>query len=103
MDLSASLAYPHICFTPDSGLRSVVDQLFQKIGQSPEIAYEIQEDQVIAGLVAQNFGIAVVPYMDELPRMNLDIIQISPPLMGTELLSCHFKKSSVVPCSAEFP
>ncbi len=57
VDLSASLVYPHICFTPDSDLRSVVDQLFKKIGRFPEIAYEIQEDEVIAGLVAQKSGI----------------------------------------------
>ena len=96
VDLSASLAYPHICFTPDSGLRSVVDQLFQKIGQSPEIAYEIQEDQVIAGLVAQNFGIAVVPYMDELPRMNLDIIQISRPLWERNFYLATLKNSRIL-------
>lgn len=102
VDLSASLAYPHICFTPDSGLRSVVDQLFQKIGQSPEIAYEIQEDQVIAGLVAQNFGIAVVPYMDELPRMNLDIIQISRPLWERNFYLATLKNRLLSPAAQNF-
>lgn len=33
-----------------------------------KVAYETEEDQVIAGLVANGFGIAVVPYMDILER-----------------------------------
>ena len=39
-------------------------------GDSPKIAYETEEDQVIAGLVAQGFGIAVVPYMDILQKIQ---------------------------------
>ena len=66
-------------FAEKSGLRIVIDRLFEKIGKRPNIAYEIQEDQVIAGLVAQGFGIAVVPYMEELLRLNVKIIQISYP------------------------
>ena len=102
IDLSASLAYPHICFTPDSGLRSVVDQLFKKMGRFPEIAYEIQEDEVIAGLVAQNFGIAVVPYMEELPRMNLDIIQISHPVWERNFYLATLKNRLLSPAARNF-
>ena len=67
VDLTETLPYPHVYFAEKSGLRIVIDRLFEKIGKRPNIAYEIQEDQVIAGLVAQGFGIAVVPYMEECP------------------------------------
>ena len=60
-------------------MRSVVDQMFSDIGAEPHIAYETEEDQVIAGLVAQGFGIAVVPYMDLLLKLNLHILQIRSP------------------------
>ncbi len=49
------------------------------IGAKPHIAYETEEDQVIAGLVAQGFGIAVVPYMELLLKLDLNILQISSP------------------------
>lgn len=49
-------------------------------GRAPKIAYEIDEDQVIAGFVARGFGIAVVPYMDMLLRLNVKIIQIASPV-----------------------
>lgn len=47
--------------------------------RSPKIAYETEEDQVIAGLVAQGFGIAVAPYMDILQKLNVNILQIRSP------------------------
>lgn len=79
VDLADTLPYPQVYFSRGSGLRSVVDGLFAQIGGTPQIAYETEEDQVIAGLVAQGFGIAVVPYMELLLRLDVKIIQISHP------------------------
>lgn len=80
IDLQDSLPYPQVYFSEGSGLRYVVDDLFAQLGQRPQIAYETEEDQVIAGLVSQGFGIAVVPYMDLLHRLNVSILQISYPI-----------------------
>ena len=77
--LSETLAYPYIYFDQSAGLRYVTDLLFEQIGQKPEIVYETDEDQVIAGLVAHGFGIALVPYMELLLRLNVRILQISYP------------------------
>ncbi len=79
IDLGDTLEYPYVFFEKDSGLRSVVDGLFEKIGKTPRIAYETDEDQVIAGMVASGFGIAVVPYMELLLRLNVKILQIAYP------------------------
>lgn len=79
VDLAETLLYPQICFSKSSGLRDVIDGLFIAAGGMPQIAYETEEDQVIAGLVAQGFGIAVVPYMDLLLKLDLAILQISAP------------------------
>ena len=79
VDLADTLPYPQVYFSKGSGLRNVVDGLFAQIGGTPQIAYETEEDQVIAGLVAQGFGIAVVPYMELLLRLDVKIIQISHP------------------------
>lgn len=80
VDLSETLPYPQVYFSEGSGLRGVVDELFSRAGGQPKIAYEIDEDQVIAGFVARGFGIAVVPYMDMLLRLNVKIIQIASPV-----------------------
>ena len=80
VDLGETLPYPQVYFSEGSGLRGVVDELFSRVGGQPQIAYEIDEDQVIAGFVARGFGIAVVPYMDMLLRLNVKIIQIASPV-----------------------
>lgn len=79
VDLAETLPYPQICFSKSSGLRDVIDDLFATAGGMPQVAYETEEDQVIAGLVAQGFGVAVVPYMDLLLKLDLSILQISAP------------------------
>lgn len=80
VDLADTLPYPQVYFSKGSGLRDVIDGLFDQIGGWPHIAYETEEDQVIAGLVAHGFGIAVVPYMEMLLRLEVKIIQIVRPV-----------------------
>lgn len=79
IDLADTLPYPQVCFAPGSGLRDVIMNLYSKIGALPHVAYETEEDQVVAGLVAQGFGIAVVPYMDMLLKLDIKILPIVHP------------------------
>lgn len=79
IDLAETLPYPQVCFSEGSGLRDVINQLYAQIGEQPPIACETEEDQVVAGLVAQGFGIAIVPYMDMLLRLDVKILQIANP------------------------
>ena len=75
-DLEQTLPYPYIYFSPGSGVRYDIDLLFEKIGKRPRIAYETEEDQVIAGLTAKNFGISIVPEMDLLDHLDIKKIKI---------------------------
>lgn len=89
VDLAETLPYPQIQFSRSSGLRQVVDDLFAAVGGPPQTAYETEEDQVIAGLVAQGFGIAVVPYMDLLLKLDLAILRISAPPYQRDFFLVH--------------
>lgn len=102
VNLSEALPYPLIQFSPNSGLRQVVDELFQAIGGKPRIAYETEEDQVIAGLVAQGFGIAVVPYMDLLLKLDVSILQISAPPHKREFFMVHNQAVFLPPVARDF-
>ena len=79
VDLAQALPYPMVYFTREAGLRRVVDGLFAAAGGAPRIAYETEEDQVIAGLVAQGFGIAVVPQMELLHKLEVAVLKITAP------------------------
>ncbi len=79
VDLADTLPYPQIFFARGTGIRGIVDGLFEAIGAAPQIAYETDEDHVVAGLAAHGFGIAVVPYMDLPLRLDVKILQIRSP------------------------
>ncbi len=76
VDLEQAASYPQIFYTQNSGLRPVVDRMFEQIKMTPRIAYEIEEDGSMAGLVAQNFGIAVMPEIPVLSQLPVDILPI---------------------------
>lgn len=102
IDLSEAAPYPQIFFDESSGIRSVVEQMFEQIGVEPYIAYETEEDQVIAGLVAQGFGIAVVPYMDLLLKLDLKILQISSPACERNLFMVNDESVFMPPAVRKF-
>lgn len=66
------------------------------------IAYEIQEDQVIAGLVAQGFGVSIVPYMEMLLRLNVKILQISRPVPNRIIYLVTDPAMMLSPAAADF-
>lgn len=77
IDLKETLGYPYIMFKKKSGLRHVTDLLFTKIGGFPEnVIFETEEDQIIAGFVAEGFGIAILPDMEILDVLGIKKIKI---------------------------
>lgn len=77
--LEETLPYKQIIFKKRSGLRQIVDHLFESIGQYPDVAFEIDEDQVAAGFVANNFGICIAPDIPILHSLDLKILPLVSP------------------------
>ena len=73
------LLIPRSFFTKSSGLRPVIDHLFEQAKIRPRIAYEIEEDSSMAGLIAQNFGIGIMPDIPVLRTLNVDILPLNLP------------------------
>ncbi|GEB28960.1 LysR family transcriptional regulator [Enterococcus casseliflavus] len=68
--------YPQIIFSKKSALREIIDDLYQRNNVSYQVAYEVKIDQVIAGLVSQNLGIAIIPNMTMLDSLPLKRIKL---------------------------
>ena len=102
VDLSDTLPYPQIYFEKSAGIRGVIQGMFEKIGMEPHIAYETEEDEVVAGLVAKGFGIAVVPYMDLLLKLDVEILQIDSPTYERSLFMVHDEKVFLPPVVERF-
>lgn len=77
--LAETIGYPAVWFAKGSGLRKVVDGMYEQVGGKPISVVETEEDEVIAGLVAAGFGIAVVPDMDMLHKLNISVLEITSP------------------------
>ena len=76
--------------------------MFAEINETPKIAYEVSEDQVVAGLVAQNFGIAVVPFMDMLLQLDVKILPISHPSYERKFYMISNKNQYAPPVVQDF-
>lgn len=102
VDLRDTLAYPYIFFDSTSGLRPIISHMFAEIKGTPNIVYEVSEDQVIAGLVAKNFGIAVVPYMDILLQLDVKILPIAYPSYERKFYMIFNKNHYLAPVVQDF-
>lgn len=102
VDLKDTLPYPQIYFAKGSGLRDMADKLFSQIEAEPVIAYETEEDQVVAGLVAQGFGISVLPDMELLQKLNLHILPLRSPACERELFMIHDHREFMPPVVQHF-
>lgn len=79
INLAETLPYPAVCFAEGSGLRKIVDRMYDAVGGKPASVVETEEDEVIAGLVSSGFGTAVVPYMDMLEKLEVSVLKITNP------------------------
>lgn len=102
VDLEETLPYPQIVFSKQSGLRHVIDKLFDKCGGRPQIVYSVEEDQAVAGLAGAGFGIAVVPNMPVLSSMPVKILEIVKPTWERIFYMCTLKDVYQAPVIQEF-
>lgn len=79
VDLKDTLEYKQIIFKKGSGLRHIIDQLFESIGAYPDVSYEIAEDQVAAGFAANGFGICIAPDLPIMHSLNLKLLPLASP------------------------
>ena len=100
--LEDTLGYKHVYFSKGSGMRSLVDEMFEGLGKAPEIACETEEDEVIAGLVAAGFGIAVVPYMDMLKRLDVKVLSIKHQPVDRLYYVVHDSRTYMSPAATKF-
>lgn len=68
--------HEQIFYTKGSGLRVEIEKLFEKEGLHPKISYEIEDDLAMAGLIANGFGIGIMPNMPFLQNMNVSILKL---------------------------
>ena len=79
IDLRELYNYPFIGFSEKSGIRSLINRLFEEVGIQPNTICEVEEDNAVAGLVEINYGIAVIPRISSLKNYNIKVLSIINP------------------------
>lgn len=68
--------YPQVSFSPSSGLYFVIRELFEREGLYPEVTFEVEEDGALAGMVAEGFGVGIVPDVPVIRTLPVKILNI---------------------------
>jgi len=79
IDLKDTAPYPFVYFNKQSGIRPLIDSLFEKVDVTPQIVCEVEEDNAVAGLVSINYGIAIIPRIWFLDHYDVKILPIRKP------------------------
>lgn len=79
IDLEMIDNYPFIGFSEKSGIRPLINNLFQQINLTPNTICEVEEDSAIVGLVEINYGISIVPRISSLEHYNIKVLPIVNP------------------------
>lgn len=69
--------YDFISFKKNTELNKIITPNFERIKKAPTIKYTAEGEQIIAGLVAQDFGIAIVPDTPILDSLDIARIKIN--------------------------
>ena len=78
------------------------DQMFEEIGQFPKVAFEMEEDSSMAGLVAQGFGIAVMPDIPILRSLSVKTLDIYNPPYERAVYLATLKQRYLSPVAKAF-
>jgi DNA-binding transcriptional LysR family regulator len=93
--------YPFINFSKGSGLRPVIDKLFENM-TPPKAVFEITEDHSIAGFVENGFGISIVPNIKSLSAFDLNIIKIKDMPFDRYIYLAKLKDKYLSPVTLKF-
>lgn len=56
--------------------RGEIEALYKKVGVTPEIAYEVQDETMITGIVSRGMGIGIVPKLIGTSYQNVRMLEI---------------------------
>ncbi|MDB0439599.1 LysR family transcriptional regulator [Clostridioides difficile] len=102
VDLKDTKDYPFIFFSKDSGVRPIINNLFEKVNVKPQIVCETEEDTAVAGLVSINYGIAVVPNIFALKYFNVKVLSITNPIHERYIYLATMKNKYLTPAVNSF-
>lgn len=91
-----------IYYSKESGIRPIIDQLFNENNIQPNILFEVEEDSAVLGLVDINYGVAVVPNIPMIDHFNLKKLKITNPHQNRYIYLAMMKNRYLPPAVHAF-
>ena len=102
IDLIETKDYNYISFIKESGLYPVVNKIFKDLNINPNIICRVEEDSAIAGLVAIDYGIAILPKLWILDHFDVKTIKIKNKLDKRYIYLAYIKNRHLSPAVEKF-
>lgn len=102
IDLIETKDYKYISFVKESGLYPVVNKIFRDLNINPNIICRVEEDSAIAGLVAIDYGIAIMPKLWILDHFDVKTIKIKNKLDKRYIYLAYIKNRHLSPAVEKF-
>jgi len=102
IDLENIADYPFVFFNKESGIRPLIDSLFNKVHVTPKIICEVEEDSAVLGLVTVGYGIAIIPKISLIANFDVKILSISNPIIKRYIYLASIKNKYISPSANQF-
>ena len=95
-------AFPYVDYSDDVGLRPLIHQLLESEGVSPEAAAKAPDEESIAALVAEGFGVSFVASIHALSNFNVIILKVERDDCFRTIYMTHLKEHYMTPAVLRF-
>ena len=96
------LDYPVIGYDHTSGLGRFTNSIYRQNHMKPSIAFETPDENAIASLVAENFGIGFVAHVESLRDYNVEILHLANVKPYHTVYMAYLKNSIMLPSVKNF-
>ena len=93
---------PLIAMKPSHSLRLLSDQLFETAGSHPQIIFEGNDINTLAGLVSAGLGVSLIPQLLDTTELNIVFIPVSFPLCRRSIGLAWNTTQSLSPAAVAF-
>ncbi|MHB8073087.1 LysR family transcriptional regulator [Desulfosporosinus fructosivorans] len=91
IDLKDTAPYPLIHYSGKLGLKQEINRQYAKVNIIPKVFCEVEDENSMAGLVAANMGIAIVPESPTFLNFNIKVLPISNPMYKRNIYLGYMK------------
>lgn len=102
LDLKDIINEPLILFTERSGMKSVIDNMFDKAGLKPNIACLVETEGAMMGLASINYGIGIMPRVSIPDEFNVTLVPMNKNYQKREIFIATMENRPLLPAAQKF-